>query len=99
VALFRASVTPGHPCGTIKVFARVIHAVRGTTFSASAVAKFTGGDVTIQLRRAGKSYVALGKINVPAGYPTGTSVNVEVTISYGGVAQSKITRVATIQGP
>ena len=98
VATFGAKVTPGHRCGTIKVQAKVHHPVRGTSFSASAVAHFASGDVTVALRRAGKSYVALGKIPVPAGQLAGV-VSVDIRIVYGGVAQTVITRSATIKVP
>jgi hypothetical protein len=76
-------VTPSHPCGTIQVQAKVLHAVRATSFSAKATAHFASGDLTVTLRRAGKSFVAFGKIPVPGSQPTG-SVNVDVTITYGG---------------
>ena len=78
--------------------AKVSHAVRGTTFSATATAHFTTGAVTITLRRAGKSYVAVGKIRVPAGQAAG-SVAVDVTIVYGGVTEPVITKTATIKAP
>jgi hypothetical protein len=93
-----AKVTPGHPCGKISVQAKVLHAKKGTTFSASATAHFTSGDVTVNLRRSGKSFVAGGKIPVPAGYAAG-SVNVDVTIIYGGVSQPVITKVSQIRVP
>ena len=78
--------------------AKVLHPVRGTTFSASAVAHFSSGDVTVQLRRAGKSFVALGKIRVPAGQAAGP-VLVDVTIVYGGVSEPVITKSARIKAP
>lgn len=96
VVSFRAKVTPAHSCGTIKVQAKVHHAKRGTTFSAFAVAHFSSGDVTVQLRRAGKSFVAIGKIKVPAAQVTG-DVKVDVTIVYGGTAQPVITKMARIK--
>jgi hypothetical protein len=81
------------------VQAKVLHPVRGTTFSASAVAHFTGGlNVTVQLRRAGKSFVALGKIRVPAAQAAGP-VLVDVTIVYGGVTQPVITKTSQIKAP
>lgn len=80
------------------VQAKVLHPVKGKAFSAKATAHFTTGDVTVQLRRAGKSFVAIGKIRVPGGQPAG-SVNVDVTITYGGVAQPVITKAATIHAP
>jgi len=100
VAAFGARVTPGHPCGTIVVQAKVVHAVRGTTFSATAVAHFTGagGDVTVNLRRAGKSFVAVGKIRVPADQAAGPVV-VDVTIVYGGVSEPVIHKTSQIKAP
>ena len=95
-ASFGAKVTPGHPCGKIHVQAKVLHPVRGTTFSASAVAHFSTGDVTIQLSRHGKSYVAGGKIKVPAGQTAG-DVKVDIKIVYGGVNEPVITKVARIK--
>jgi hypothetical protein len=76
--------TPSHPCGTIQVLAKVRHPVRGTSFSASATAHFASGDITVSLRRSGKSYVAHGKIPVPGGQPEG-AVGVDISITYGGV--------------
>jgi hypothetical protein len=98
VATFGAKVTPGHPCGTIVVQAKVLHAVRGTSFSATAVAHFTSGDVTVKLRRAGKSFVAVGKIRVPGGQAAGP-VLVDVTIVYGGVTKPVITKTSRIKAP
>jgi hypothetical protein len=76
-------VTPGHPCGTIQVQARVLHPTRGASFKATATAHFASGDVTIMLRRSGRSFVALGKIAVPGGQPAG-KVMVDISITYGG---------------
>jgi len=90
-------VTPGHPCGSIGVQAKVLHPNRQASFSASAVAHFTSGDVTVALRRAGKSFVAVGRIAVPAGQTAGT-VNIVVTITYNGTATT-ITRTSTITAP
>jgi hypothetical protein len=98
VTAFQAKVTPGHPCGTIHVQAKVEWANRSKTFTASAVAHFGGGDVTIQLKRTGKSFVAGGKIQVPAGQAAGP-VKVDITIVYGGVAQPVITKTSIIKAP
>jgi hypothetical protein len=76
-------VTPGHPCGSIQVQAKVLHPTRGTSFKATATAHFASGDVTITLRRSGRSFVALGKIAVPGGQPAG-KVMVDISITYGG---------------
>jgi hypothetical protein len=83
VASFFGKATPSHPCGTIQVQAKVLHPARGTSFSASATAHFVSGDVTVSLRRAGKSFVALGKIPVPSTQPAG-SVGVDISIVSGG---------------
>jgi hypothetical protein len=82
------------------VQAKVVWASRSKTFTASAVAHFggTAGDVTIQLKRSGKSFVAGGKIPVPAGQAAGP-VKVDVTIVYGGVAQTVITKTSIIKVP
>jgi hypothetical protein len=98
VAAFGARVTPGHPCGTINVQAKVLHPIRGTTFSATATAHFKSGDVTIRLRRAGKSFVGHGKIRVPADQPAGP-VLVDITIVYGGVTEPVITKTSQIHRP
>ncbi|HEY6014262.1 MAG TPA: hypothetical protein VIU37_09645 [Candidatus Limnocylindrales bacterium] len=79
------------------VQAKVLHATRGTTFSATAVAHFTSGDVTLKLRRAGKSFVAVGKIRVPG--DQATNVKVEVTIVYGGVTEPVIEKPSKITLP
>jgi len=42
--------------------------------------------------------VATGKIKVPAGQPAGTVV-VDITITYGGTAQTVIHKNATIKAP
>jgi hypothetical protein len=80
---FSARCTPASAGGSIKIQAMVVHGARGKTFSAVAVAPFTGGAATVNLRRAGKSYVAVGKIPVPAGQAAGPVV-VSVTILYAG---------------
>jgi hypothetical protein len=82
------------------VQAKVQWANRSKTFTASAVAQFGGtvGDVTIQLNRSGKSFVAGGKIPVPAGQAAGPVV-VKISIVYGGVAQPVITKTSMIKAP
>ncbi len=80
---FSARCSPAVAGGHIQVLAKVNHAVRGTTFTAAATGAFSGGTAAINLRRAGKSFVAHGKITVPAGQATGP-VTVGVTITYGG---------------
>jgi hypothetical protein len=78
------------------VQAKVKHPARHSTFTAWAVAHFSSGDVKIQLRRAGKSFVAHGKIRVPAGQAAGP-VLVDVTIVYGGVTEPIITKTSQIK--
>jgi hypothetical protein len=82
--------------GTLHILAKVKHAVRGTDFSATATVHFASGDVTIELNRRGKSYVAGGKVPVPADQPVGP-VAVDVTITYGGVPTGVDTFNARIQ--
>lgn len=80
---YSARCTPAHPGGSIKVKATVRHATRGKTFTASAAATFTSSSANVDLRRTGKSFVAVGKIAVPADQATGP-VTVTVTITYDG---------------
>lgn len=80
---FSARCTPGPAGGSINVQARVLRGSRGNTFSAVAVAPFIGGAAAVKLRRAGVSFVAVGKIPVPASQATGP-INLSVTIIYGG---------------
>jgi len=80
---YSARCTPAFAGGSIKVLARVGHAVRGRTFTATASAAFTPPTPTVNLRRAGRSFVALGRIPVPAGQAAGP-VTVTVTIIYDG---------------
>jgi hypothetical protein len=99
VAKYSAKVSTGHPCGKIVVQAKVLHPVKGTAFSAKATATFVkGGAVTVNLRRTGKSFVATGKIPVPAGEPAGL-VKVEIVITYAGAAQTPIAKNARITAP
>lgn len=80
---YTARCTPAHPGGSIHVQAKVRHAVRSKTFTAAAKATFTSSSANVTLRRAGKSFVAVGKIPVPADQATGP-VTVTVTITYDG---------------
>ena len=82
--------------GSLHILAKVKHAVRGTDFSATATVHFASGDVTIDLNRRGKSYVAGGKVPVPADQPVGP-VAVDVTITYGGVPNGVDTFNSRIQ--
>jgi hypothetical protein len=81
--------------GSLHLLAKVNHAVRGKTFSASAVVHFASGDVTVTLNQHGKSFVAGGKVAVPADQPLGP-VAVDVTITYDGLP-STVTFNAKIQ--
>lgn len=69
--------------GNLKLLAKVKHAVRGKEFSATAVVYFAGSTETVTLNQRGKSFVARGKVAVPADQPVGPVV-VEVTITYDG---------------
>jgi hypothetical protein len=81
---FVAKSSAGNPGGAIHLVAKAKHATRGTDFSATATVHFASGDVTVDLSRRGKSFVAGGKVAVPADQPLGP-VAVDVTITYGGV--------------
>jgi len=76
---------PARAGGFIKVQAHVIHAVRGKTFGAVASAVFSGGTAQVTLSRAGKAFVAHGKLAVPSAQAAGP-VTVNVTITYDGSA-------------
>lgn len=81
---FVAKASAAEPGGALHIVAKAKHATRGTDFSATATVHFADGDVTIDLNRHGKSFVAGGKVAVPADQPLGP-VGVDVTITYGGV--------------
>ncbi len=81
---FVAKASAAQPGGALHLIAKAKHATRGTDFSATATVHFASGDVTVDLTRRGKSFVAGGKVPVPADQPVG-SVPVDVTITYGGV--------------
>jgi hypothetical protein len=70
--------------GAIHVLAKVRHGARGKSFSATATAAFTSS-TPVDLRRAGRSFTAVGRIPVPADQAVGP-VSVSVTITYDGVA-------------
>ena len=74
--------------GAIQVQARVLHADRGKSYSATATATLGGGSISVTLRRAGTAFVALGKLAVPSSQAAGAVV-VTVTINYGGVVTTK----------
>jgi hypothetical protein len=73
----------GHPGGSIHIVAKVKHPVRPNTFAAVAVAHFPTGDVAVNLRRAGRSFTAVGRVAVPDDATAGP-VSIDVTISYAG---------------
>ena len=68
--------------GSLHITARVAHPVRGTTFTATAVVHFTSGDVTVTLKRSGRSFHAGTRVPVAADATVGP-VAVDVTITYG----------------
>lgn len=82
VPAFSAHASTGHVGGSMHVSGKVLHAVRGTDFSASATVHLSTGDVTVPLKRAGKSFKAGARVAIPDGAATGL-VAVDVTITYG----------------
>jgi hypothetical protein len=78
--------------GSLLVTAKVLHPVRATAFSASAVVHFTSGDVTTTLKRHGRAFVAGARVPVAADATLGP-VMVDVTIVYGATTQ-----VVTVKG-
>lgn len=72
--------------GTMRVMAKVKHPTKRTPYSATAIVHFASGDVAVELRRAGKSYVAAVRVPVAADEALG-AVPVEVTIVYGETSQ------------
>ena len=84
-ASYSARCTPAFAGGSIKVQAKVSHPARGKSFTATATATFTSATASINLRRAGRSFVAVGRIPVPSTQATGL-VTVTVTISHGGTS-------------
>ena len=80
---FSAHCSGAHPGGTIKIKAKVKHAVRGKTLTGTASAVFTTGLAAVDLQRRGHSFKLHGKLPVPSTQPTGP-VSVTVTITYDG---------------
>lgn len=72
--------------GTMLVKAKVKHATKRTPYSATAIIHFASGDVSVDLRRRGRSYVALVRVPVAVDEALG-AVPVEVTIAYGETSQ------------
>jgi len=93
---FVGKASAAEPGGSLHLLAKVKHAVRGTTFSASAVVHFASGDVLVTLNQRGKSFVAGGNAPVPADQPVGP-VAVDITITYNGVPTAVPTFNARIQ--
>jgi hypothetical protein len=84
---FVAKASAAEPGGAIHLVAKAKHATRGTAFSATATVHFESGDEIVQLTRRGKSFVAGGKVAVPADQPVGP-VAVDVVITYGVTANA-----------
>jgi hypothetical protein len=93
---FVGKASAAAPGGALHIMAKVKHAVRGTDFSATATVHFASGDVTVELTRRGKSFVAGGKVAVPADQPIG-EVAVDVTITYAGLPNAVPTFMANIE--
>lgn len=91
-AAFHARAGVAAQGGSLHVTARVGHPVRGTDFSATAVVHFTSGDVTVTLKRHGRSFHAGTRVPVAADATLGP-VAVDVTITYGASVQ-----VINVQG-
>jgi hypothetical protein len=96
-ASFVARAGTAEQGGSLHVRAKVKHAVRTNTFSASAVVHFASGDVSVTLKRHGRSYTANGRVPVAADETLGP-VSVDVTIEYGGTTQT-LTVEGTIVPP
>jgi len=78
---FVAKSSAAQPGGALHLIAKAKHATRGTDFSATATVHFASGDVIVELTRRGKSFVAGGRVAVPADQPLGP-VAVDVVITY-----------------
>lgn len=91
-ASFAARANHAEQGGSLHVTAKVKHADRTSTFSASAIVHFASGDVSVTLKRHGHSYTAAGRAPVAADETVGP-VSVDVTINYGATTQ-----VLTVQG-
>jgi hypothetical protein len=80
---FTAKTSAAAQGGAMHVVAKVKHAQRGSTFSATATVHFASGDQTVTLTRHGKSFVAKGRVAVASDETPG-SVPVDVTVTYNG---------------
>lgn len=80
------SVSSAPQGGSLKVKVRVAHPAKGVAFSVRAAASLATGAVPIDLRRSGSSFVATGRIPVPATQPAGT-VSVVILVRYGATTR------------
>jgi hypothetical protein len=87
---FRVKVEGHH--GAIRIEARGGHG----SMTASAVAHFSTGDVTVQLKRDGKSKVK-DEIRIPRRQTAG-EVTIDITIVSDGVTQAVITKTVKVRG-
>jgi len=85
-ATFGARANHAQQGGALKIVAKVKHPVKRTAFSATAVVHFATGDVSIELRRAGRSFVARARVPVAVDAALGP-VSIDVTINYGETIQ------------
>ncbi len=79
----------------IAISARLLNVPRTTdrkAFAVSAVVHFSGADVTVTLKRVGRSLVALGRVPVSPGN-TANPVRVDVKATLGGVTYTATGRV------
>ena len=86
VPTFVAKTNTAVQGGNLRIVAKVKHPDRAATYTATATVHFASGDVTVELTRRGKSFVAGGKAPVSETEATGT-VLVDVTITYNGTPQ------------
>jgi len=89
-ATFVAKANKAAPGGALRIQAKVKHPQKGATFSATATVHFATGDVTVALKRHGKSFVATGTAPVSANEAPGT-VPVDVTVTYNDADQDVTT--------
>ena len=82
-ATFTAKTNTAQQGGQLRLVAKVKHALRGSTFGATAVVHFASGDVTVALKRHGKSFVAAAAVPVGSDETPG-AVPVDVTVTYNG---------------
>jgi len=90
-----ARVSSAQQGGSIKVRVRVAHPAKGAVFAARATANFATGPVTIDLRRSGEAFVAVGRIPVTATQPMGP-VSVTILVRYAD-STSTIARTVLVR--